>query len=592
MTRPDRTRSRPTLSPAELERTRRTRESLVRDGLLTTPPGQSGVPRHIEMSWRRCVGDRVPVAPEHVDYREPQDVLPALRRAATPVLNRLKDSLSDVPVALVLSDAHGRIVMRHAARHQCVVMDRASAAEGFDYSERSVGTNGIGTALVERRTVLVRGPEHYNPLLEQLTCASTPVIDPGTGRLVGSFSLACSMREVHALMAVMAGDVGRQIEARLLDGAGERRHRFVQAYRELERTGTGALVVDEDSVLVNRVGLAHVGPELHALLWRFLSEHGPDRARRMQVPLSDGVHEALVEPVPTGGTVAYTVRLLSLHRLGRPPDEPPVTPPGIGTAVRVAPREPLHFNAEVDRELQMAVRHGETVAVTGRSGTGKLWTALRTVRRAGAEDPLVVEPHLDAYWFEAARAAVAENRGLVLRRLHEGPTPTTRQLESLSGQGAPIVFTVDLDDADDAVLGLVRRVATTVRLPRLAQSREHLPAIVRAMQAELPEPDCTTRFTPAVWERLMSWHWPGNLTELRNTVVLLARRSCGGIVEMDDLPYELRSSRRTVGLLQSAEREAVAEALRAAGGNRSRAAQALGIGRNTLYRKIREFGIS
>ena len=238
MTLPNGSGSRPTLSPAQVERTRRTRESLIGGGLRTAPPGASGVPRHIEMSWRRCVGDRVPVAPERVDYREPQEILPALRRAATPVLNRLRDSLSDVPVALVLSDAEGRIVVRHAPRQQCVVMDRASAAEGFDYSERSVGTNGIGTALVERRTVLVRGPEHYNPLLEQLTCASTPVVEPGTGRLVGSFSLACSMREVHALMAVMAADVGRQIEARLLDDAGERRRRFVQAYLELERSGT------------------------------------------------------------------------------------------------------------------------------------------------------------------------------------------------------------------------------------------------------------------------------------------------------------------------------------------------------------------
>ena len=42
--------------------------------------------------------------------------------------------------------------------------------------------------------------------------------------------------------------------------------------------------------------------------------------------------------------------------------------------------------------------------------------------------------------------------------------------------------------------------------------------------------------------------------------------------------------------MESAEREAVTAALRAAGGNRSRAAQALGIGRNTLYRKMREFG--
>jgi transcriptional regulator of acetoin/glycerol metabolism len=108
----------------------------------------------------------------------------------------------------------------------------------------------------------------------------------------------------------------------------------------------------------------------------------------------------------------------------------------------------------------------------------------------------------------------------------------------------------------------------------------------------VPAPESATRFTPAVWDLLMSWHWPGNLAELRNTIGLLARRAGGGTVGTDDLPDELRASRRTAGLLESAEREAVAEALRAAGGNRSRAARALGIGRNTLDRKMREFGIT
>ena len=587
----DEIRNLPTLSPAERKQTRRTRESLIGGGLLSAPPGESGVPPHIEMSWRRCIGDRVPVTPKTVDYREPEDTLPALCRAAAPVLDRLKDSFADVPVAMVLSDAHGRIVWRHAARRQRVVMDRASAAEGFDYSERSVGTNGIGTALVERRPVLVRGPEHYNALLEELTCASTPIVEPGTGHLVGSFSLACSIREVHALMAVMAGDIGRQIEARILDEAGERRRRLVQAYLMLERTGTGALVIDEDAVLANRLGLAHAGPELHPLLWRFLSEHGPERTRRMQVPLRDGLHEALVAPLPTGGTVAYTVRLLSRRH---PPasDEPPVGAKAIRTVPSAAPREPLHFRDDVARQLETAVRHGEMLALSGGNGTGKLWTALRTLRRAGADDPLVVEPHADAAWFEAARTAVAENRGLVLRRLDGIPSPTVRQLEALAGTGIPAVLTVDLGSASDAVLGLVRRVATTVTLPGLAQSREHLPALVRAMLATLPEPESATRFSPEVWDRLVSWHWPGNLAELRNTVVLLARRSRGGTVEVDDLPAELRGSSRTAGLLESAERTAIGEALRAANGNRSRAAQALGIGRNTLYRKMREFGIS
>src|SRR3954468_15577656 len=111
MMRRDEIRNPPTLSSAEREHIRRTREALIGGGLLSAPPGGSGLPSHIEKSWRRCVGDRVPVTPERIDYREPGDTLPALCRAAAPVLNRLKDSFADVPVAMVLSDAHGRILM-------------------------------------------------------------------------------------------------------------------------------------------------------------------------------------------------------------------------------------------------------------------------------------------------------------------------------------------------------------------------------------------------------------------------------------------------------------------------------------------------
>ncbi|MCO1655620.1 sigma-54-dependent Fis family transcriptional regulator [Pseudonocardia humida] len=586
----DQIRHLPTMTSAQRERTRRSREALVDGGLLAEPPGRSGVPRHIERSWRRCVGDEVPVDPELIAYRDPDDVLPVLRRAAGPVLDRLADSFAEVPVAMVLSDATGRIVMRYVAvRSQRDVMDRASAAEGFDYSEPSIGTNGIGTVLVERGPVLVRGPEHYNSRLEGLTCAGTPVFEPHTGRMVGTFSLACSLRDVHPLMTVMAGDIGRQIEARILEEAGARHRHLVQAYLLADRGGGAVLVVDERTVLANRPGLVHTGPELHPLLWRFLQEHGPGRARRMRVPLPDGPHDALVEPVLDAGATAYCVRLLP-QRPGPRPEGPPAL--DAGPVAPVPTREPLHFHPDVARLLEAAVRHRELVAVTGPGGAGKLRTALRTLRRRDADDPLVVEPHLDPDWFAAARAAVAEGRGLVIRRVHETPAPSVAQVQALAAAGSPLALTADLAAADDAVLAMVRQVATTVGLPALAQHREQLPGLVRAVLAELPAPESATRFAPAVWERFSTWHWPGNLAELRTTVVALARRAAGGTVRVDDLPDELRTSRRSPGLLESAERAAVAEALRAAGGNRSRAAQALGIGRNTLYRKMREFGIS
>jgi transcriptional regulator of acetoin/glycerol metabolism len=574
----------PALSSRQREHVRRSRETLVGGGLLAIPPGSTGVPAVIEQSWRRCAGGGVPVAPARIDYREPDDAPSTLRRAAEPVLDRLRWSLADVAVAMVLSDASGRIVARHAdVRRQRTLMDRASAAEGFDFSERSIGTNGIGTVLVERRPVLVRGPEHYNADLEGLTCAGTPIIEPYTGRVVGSFSLACATRDVHPLMTALAGDVGRQIEAGLLDLAGDRRRRLVEAYLAVDHAPGAALVVDEETVLANRPGLAHAGPDLHPLLWRYLNEHRGRGPERMPVPLSDGVYDVLVEPVHDDDRPAFSLRVLA-----RRPDVP------VAAAGPVAPsaaRPPLHHDPEVDRQLEAAREHGELVAVVGPGGSGKLTTARALLRRAGVPDPLVVEPALEPEWFAAARDAVGSGRGLVIRRIHEPPHPSAGRLQALVATGAPVVLTAELDVAGDALTGLVRRFATTVRLPALARGREHLPALVRRVVAELPAPQSRTRFSPAAWERLLAWHWPGNLAELHTSVATLARRAAGGLVEEDDLPEELRGSRRALGLMESAERDAVAEALRAADGNRTRAAAALGIGRNTLYRKMREFDL-
>ena len=149
-----------------------------------------------------------------------------------------------------------------------------------------------------------------------------------------------------------------------------------------------------------------------------------------------------------------------------------------------------------------------------------------------------------------------------------------------------MVLTADLDRADDALVGLVRRLATTVALPALAHSREHLPGA-----------------GPRGWMRRRAALLPGGLgTPARLALARQPRRAAdhgrragapgrGRHRRDDDLPDELRGSGRARGLLESAERDAVAEALRAAGGNRTRAAAALGIGRNTLYRKMREFGL-
>jgi DNA-binding NtrC family response regulator len=105
--------------------------------------------------------------------------------------------------------------------------------------------------------------------------------------------------------------------------------------------------------------------------------------------------------------------------------------------------------------------------------------------------------------------------------------------------------------------------------------------------------------TPALRRALLGYPWPGNVRELRNGLeraLLLG----DGRLHPDDLfhdPAALHPSPATGALsfparLQEIERAAAAAALAHAGGNKSEAAQVLGISRSRLYRLLGEAGVA
>jgi Nif-specific regulatory protein len=110
-----------------------------------------------------------------------------------------------------------------------------------------------------------------------------------------------------------------------------------------------------------------------------------------------------------------------------------------------------------------------------------------------------------------------------------------------------------------------------------------------------------TGITEAAMRRLVQHAWPGNVRELENCIESAVVLSEGGLVRPEHLPLpgsteaagrpRPPSSESQVRSLAEVEKEAIADALRACKGNRTRAAEALGIGRNTLNRKIKEYGV-
>ena len=105
--------------------------------------------------------------------------------------------------------------------------------------------------------------------------------------------------------------------------------------------------------------------------------------------------------------------------------------------------------------------------------------------------------------------------------------------------------------------------------------------------------------SPAAHARLLAYQWPGNVRELRNVIEFAFAIGEGPVLEVDELPPELRGEPpprthripRPTMAPEDDERARILEALRIAGGLKSQAAELLGISRTTLWRKMRELEI-
>jgi DNA-binding NtrC family response regulator len=110
------------------------------------------------------------------------------------------------------------------------------------------------------------------------------------------------------------------------------------------------------------------------------------------------------------------------------------------------------------------------------------------------------------------------------------------------------------------------------------------------------------KLTAAAAERLSTYDWPGNVRELRNCVERAVTLSHSSLVDVQDLPRKVRDFQPRHLLiaaddpsellpLEEVERRYIARVIQACGGNKSKAARVLGIGRKTLYRHLEHPGL-
>ncbi|HEX6322727.1 MAG TPA: sigma-54 dependent transcriptional regulator [Vicinamibacterales bacterium] len=144
--------------------------------------------------------------------------------------------------------------------------------------------------------------------------------------------------------------------------------------------------------------------------------------------------------------------------------------------------------------------------------------------------------------------------------------------------------------------------AFSIRLPSLRERAVDIPILAERFLAQQAAarglaPDAR-RFSAAALKRLAGYGWPGNIRELESVVSRALLSSGARLIDARDLAFldddadpARGGARRRVQTLADAERQHIHAVLEAEGWNKRRAAEALGVSRGTLYRKIEEYGL-
>ena len=316
------------------------------------------------------------------------------------------------------------------------------------------------------------------------------------------------------------------------------------------------------------------------------------------------------------------------------------------TALEAGAPQFLTRDPQLRRQLAAALgaaASGVPILISGEPGTGKELLARRIHALSGVRegafvvvnasgDPAAVEEEL--FGFEGSPGAVrAARMGMV--ELADGGTLLVEDVGALSeGLQERLIRLVAEGVMRRSAAGPSRRVAVrvigvserplaeqvaggrvraevlhrlgivSVDLPPLRERRGDVRLLARHFLRTLPAGGEDRVLSQAAGRRLQAYPWPGNVRELRNVIERTLLLAAGTVVDEGDLPLEpaLRrppSSPPGLGLSEDAaislaelERRHIARVLASTGWHRGRAADLLGIAPKTLYRKVREYGIT
>ena len=136
----------------------------------------------------------------------------------------------------------------------------------------------------------------------------------------------------------------------------------------------------------------------------------------------------------------------------------------------------------------------------------------------------------------------------------------------------------------------------TLSLPPLRDKREDIPVLIDHFLDNFCRNRQKKILLPEVMTAMSQYHWPGNVRELKNTIERLVVMTEGDSISIEDLPENIRvvsstTAEGTEVILSGVERKHILKVLHEKQGNKTLAAEALGISLKTLYNKLKAYHI-
>jgi transcriptional regulator of acetoin/glycerol metabolism len=578
----------------------------------------------ISHSWQRSSGYNVSnqrivdndiLPPSRLRERcQSQDYLVHMAKTVMPDIYAMLKGLN---YSILLCDSEGYILRSLGDPPFLNKSQKVFLSPGANWSEQRKGTNAIGTALAEQAPVEVWGTDHYVRENHFLACWAAP-IRGNDGRILAVLDISGEADERYKDRRIMQLAL---LGSRMLE-QGLRLFELQQVMGQLrngialaaEMVGKGQIVIDQQGYISE---IAH--PDL--------TIHDYRAGELIGRPLVEALNFNKVFSLKPGNSPGKMPPVISRNA-------EPIALPG---------KHPSLPSEAASRVLEQAARSARTdssVLITGESGTGKevigRYIHECSSRRTGpfiafscsALPDSLIESELFGYAHgaftgarrggQAGKFELANGGTIFLDEI--GDMPLARQPVLLRvlqereiwriGEARPRkvdvrVIAASNKDIQDMVnrgqfrLDLFYRLKIiTIELPPLRERMEDIlelvPLFVRkACKAMERSP---VAVAGEVYDLLMGYAWPGNIRQLENCVESMVAMSSGSLLTADDVPADIKAglpvpSGSQEPFLRQQMRLSIIRALGQSKWKVAPAARLLGIGRNTLYRKMREFGI-